>query len=83
MPPEAPSTSISMTLHLLHHLTTIFSMVVEEHLVSCNIMIDGFSSDINLFKNLFLLWILRSLMFQEIYFIEKVGGGMRISFPYS
>jgi hypothetical protein len=44
--------------------------------VSCIIMIEGFSSDLKVFKNLFLLGMLRPLTFQEMYFIGKFGGGM-------
>jgi hypothetical protein len=82
-PPDAPSTSTAMTLQLLQHLVAIFSIVVEVHLVSCNIIIEGFSSDIKVFKHIFLLGLLRPLTFHEMYFIGKVGGVRRIFLPYS
>ena len=81
--PEAHSSSIAMTLQLLQHLMAIFSILVEVHLVSCIIIIEGFSLDIKVFKHLCLLGLLRPLTFQEMYFIGKVGGGRRIFSPYS
>jgi hypothetical protein len=72
-----------MTLQLIHHFTTIFSIVVEENSVSCIIMIEVFCSYIKVFKHILLLGMLRPLTFQEMYFIGKVGGGRIIFQPYS
>jgi hypothetical protein len=82
-PLEAPSMSMAMTLQLLQHLMAIFSIFLEVNLVSCFIIIEGFSLEIKVFKDLCLLGLLRHLTFHGMYLIGKVGGRRRIFLPYS
>ena len=72
-PPDSPSTSTIVTLQPLQHLVAIFSIVMDVHLVSSNNTVEGFSSDIKVFKHLCLIRLLMPLTFHEMYFIGKVG----------